>query len=873
MMKKIINIYWPLFFVAVITAFNFILLYPETTIKMDLNDNVFAYTLVRETNNMVGNFLNLPSWANFVLIFDHWVPQWGLGYPLPHFYQHIPNLAVVIFYRLISLIAQISLLTIFNWTKYLMLSFVPLVFYYSARKFDFSRLAASASALVSALISTNYLYGTDYNALVFRGSGMYTQLWGIFFLPLALSSVYYCLKSGQGYLKAVIFLALSLASHLVFGYLAVLSTPLLLFCLIVELLFSRHSGNERSEDSRIISGRFWTSQNDVVREAFSYIKRLFLILSFTFLLLSYWLIPLILDSNYQNKSVWDDFTKFNSYGWEQILKWLVNGEIFDYGRLPVLTILVAIGFFWALYKFSTNLSLRGRSEATDEAISIMSSRHSGEPEGRLQNPTKNDSGQARMTIDIDSRWRGNDNFGVYLFFPLLFLFWLILYFGRFTWGPFFDLLPLSEGLHGQRLINGVHFAGIFLIGLAIEWLATRASVILGSPDATSGRLQNLTKRGSGQVFRPRAQDREARMTKLSAFSLILLIPLIFLLLFTAFKERSDYLSWNNYLIGYFNREYAREWPDFAKVLQKINQLGKARINLGRPGNWGRNFTVGGFSAYFVASVNGFDTIGFLPESWSLHSDIEQFFSENDPNYYDLFNVRYIIAPPDQKFGTFAQKVDQYGKFVLYKVKTKGNFSFINSDILISATKKQKINLDRFWIGSKLMPQQEFPTVSFAGYNNYKDYKNYKLTLTMTDWANYQIVQPTQTKDLNFFATNPFDSFNTLIPKYSNISSPSGQVLSQTSGPNYFSAKVSTPEESTLLLRATYHPFWQAFIDGQPVNTFMVEPAMTAIKVPKGNHLVEFKYYARVYKQILILVSLLTLPGLYFFLTTKKRLLD
>lgn len=406
---------------------------------------------------------------------------------------------------------------------------------------------------------------------------------------------------------------------------------------------------------------------------------------------------------------------------------------------------------------------------------------------------------------------------------------------------------MSEGLHGHRLVNGVHFAGIFLIGLSIEW------------------FYNLVVRKWKLVIGNWKLDNKV-------VGLLVFIVTISLILFPAFKERYDYLSWNNHLIDYYNTAYNQESGDFNKALQKIAELGKARINLGRPGNWGRNFTVGGFTSYFVASENGFDTIGFLPESWSLHSDIEQFFSENDLNYYKLFNIGYIIAPPDQKFGPFAEKIGQYGKFILYKVNTDGNFSFINSDILIHTKKTQKINLDRFWIGSKLMPQNEFPTVSFD--NNFSD-PSYKLTFTMTDWSNFKLGQPDNNNgDYNFFNANVFDQVDKFLPLGKSLSStPSGQVLSQNSTSNYFSATVNTPTDSTLLLRATYHPFWHAFIDGQPINTFMVEPAMTAIRMPAGKHLVEFKYYAGLYKQILILVSLLTIPALYLFLKRFKYFLD
>jgi hypothetical protein len=49
--------------------------------------------------------------------------------------------------------------------------------------------------------------------------------------------------------------------------------------------------------------------------------------------------------------------------------------------------------------------------------------------------------------------------------------WLLLYFGRPTWGVLLNLLPLSHDLQLHRLIAGVHLGGIYLmgIGLALPW--------------------------------------------------------------------------------------------------------------------------------------------------------------------------------------------------------------------------------------------------------------------------------------------------------------------------------------------------------------------------------------------------------------------
>lgn len=816
-MNKIITNYWPILLVALSVGFNLLMLFPETQIKMDLNDSVFAFVLINHIDKLLTEILHHPlSIIHLPLLLDHWVPEFSMGFPVFSYYQHFPHLTVVLIYRLLSLItpiSQITLMVTFNWLKYLMLSFFPLVIYYSARKFDLSKIASVGAALVSTLISTQYLYGTDYNALVFRGSGMYTQLWGIFFLPLSLSAIYDSLKNNRGYLKSVILLVLTLNGHLVFGYIAVLSAPLLLLSLIM------------SRSDLTVAG----FKSEFINKS----KRPLLILTSSFLLLSYWFIPLILNSAYQNKSLWDDLTKFNSYGYLQILKWLVSGQLFDNGRFPVLTILIAMGFFYSLYTIFSNSNWRVTRAGSDQFSRNYTegvSQKTASRDGARQDPLR-------------------------IFFPLLFLFWLVLYFGRYTFGPLFDLLPMTESLHGHRLINGIHFAGIFLVGLSLEWLV----------------LTLYQKIKNRFLF------------------LITLISLIALILSPAIKERYDYLKFNNYSVKVNTALFNQESSDFARILAKIKELGPARINIGRPGNWGRNFYVGAFSGYFVATVNNFDVIGFEPESWSPTTDIEQFFSEYDPAYYNLFNIGYIIAPPEEKFATvpFAKKILQSGKFVLYKVNTSGlaqnnlsNFDFINSDLLIYTDKNIKSSLDRLWIGSKLMPSRNHPTIVYSFSNLYpakprsagRSGANF---LTMLDLANYKLGKPDENREiLNLFGQNPFGPLNFETFKLNfNLATPSGTVLSEKKASNYFAAIVETPQDSILMLKASFHPFWQASIDGKKINKFMVEPSFMAVNVPSGKHEVEFKYFPAGYKVVLILFGLLVLPGLYFLLRRYKNLLS
>ncbi|HEY8114904.1 MAG TPA: hypothetical protein VIH70_00670, partial [Actinomycetota bacterium] len=96
------------------------------------------------------------------------------------------------------------------------------------------------------------------------------------------------------------------------------------------------------------------------------------------------------------------------FGAKRILAWFASGELFDRGRPPMITILVAVGILVALW-----------------------------------------------------RYRRDERARVLLF---LFLVSLVLFFGRPTLGPVLRLLPGSGDLFLRRFVSGVHLAGLYLAG-------------------------------------------------------------------------------------------------------------------------------------------------------------------------------------------------------------------------------------------------------------------------------------------------------------------------------------------------------------------------------------------------------------------------
>src|SRR5439155_18979203 len=57
----------------------------------------------------------------------------------------------------------------------------------------------------------------------------------------------------------------------------------------------------------------------------------------------------------------------------------------------------------------------------------------------------------------------------------------------------------------------------------------------------------------------------------------------------------------------------------------------------------------------------------------------------------------------------------------------------------------------------------------------------------------------------------------------------------------YAARVDSPDPTSVVLRTTYHPSWEATLHGGPARTFMVLPSYIGIDVPAGSHRVEFQY--------------------------------
>lgn len=282
---------------------NAVALVPELAYPLpNINDDAQHIAFVRRAAD---------AWSRGENVIDLWVPQFELGLPQFLDYQHLPHIAVVILGR--ATVGAVDLRTLFDLVRYALLVGFPLTVFWSMRTMGFAPVACAIAAAASSLLSGNHRYGFEYDSYIWRGLGMFTQLFAMHLSFIALATLHRVADRGTGILAAALACTALALSHLIYAY-------MLAFTAVVVLLFGVTRANVRAR-----VGQF-AVVGAITAAATSYM----------------WL-PFFMHSAYVNVSPYLERSKYDSFGAGPILSWLLSGDLFDHDRLPVLTLLLAAG--------------------------------------------------------------------------------------------------------------------------------------------------------------------------------------------------------------------------------------------------------------------------------------------------------------------------------------------------------------------------------------------------------------------------------------------------------------------------------------------------------------------------------------------------
>jgi hypothetical protein len=294
--------------VAVPVVFNAIALVPEVTLAVpNVNDDAEHVLFIQQASD---------AWANGQDPLDFWVPEVELGFPQFLYYQNLPHLFVVALGKLTF--GLVSLRTLFDLVRYVLLVGFPLTVFWSMRRMGFGAVAAAIGAAAGGLISGSHRYGFEYDSYVWRGLGVYTQIFGMHLSFIALAALHRVATRGSGVVAAALVCAALALSHLIYAYLTAITAVVLLAV-----------GMTRAN----AAGR-------VLR--FTAVGALAGVIG------AYMWVPFFAQAGYLNVSPYLERTKYDSFGAPTILGWLASGDLLDHGRLPALTALLAAGIVAAL---------------------------------------------------------------------------------------------------------------------------------------------------------------------------------------------------------------------------------------------------------------------------------------------------------------------------------------------------------------------------------------------------------------------------------------------------------------------------------------------------------------------------------------------
>jgi hypothetical protein len=254
-----------------------------------------------------------------------WFPYLNLGSPQ---FLHYQSLAATIT-GLLGIVIGPGVA--FRWSLYLLWALWPLSVYLAARWLGFSRPAGAVSAAMAPFLMSTMGVGYESRAYIWIGYGVWTQLWAMIVLPFAWAASWRAIRSGHGYLTAGLLMAFTAALHFETGYLACL--PLLVWPLATPR----------------------SLRPSLVRAAS---------LATGFLLLtSIVIVPLLAQRPWAAvNSALQGTPLVRGYGLPRLLQWLINGQLLDNGRLPVVTVCLALG---------AALALRPRAAAVERGVLLL----------------------------------------------------------------------------------------------------------------------------------------------------------------------------------------------------------------------------------------------------------------------------------------------------------------------------------------------------------------------------------------------------------------------------------------------------------------------------------------------------------------------
>ena len=248
-------------------------------------------------------------------------------------------------------------------------------------------------------------------------------------------------------------------------------------------------------------------------------------------------------------------------------------------------------------------------------------------------------------------------------------------------------------------------------------------------------------------------------------------------------------------------EALRDDPDLPQILSRLRTALPGRVYAGTRGNWGQWMKIGAIHLYDVLPIEEFETV--MP--WQLLSlNAPLLWELNVPSLEicRLFNIRYVIAPPNVKLPDWYRNVLATSRYNLYEVDSGGYMQLGQ----VVRTAPMGSSEDLFRTNSEWLASDGPAKGRFTAYLTKRG--------RMDASPDKKLPPP---------------------------ASPLGVIAEEIATPDSLSAEVTANSSAVLILKITYHPNWHLTIDGHEQRIFMVSPSFIGTRLTPGHHEIRAEY--------------------------------
>ena len=412
-----------------------------------------------------------------------------------------------------------------------------------------------------------------------------------------------------------------------------------------------------------------------------------------------------------------------------------------------------------------------------------------------------------LAVAIDS-WRREE---AYRALVLVFIGCLLLTFGRTTFGFLIDLIPGNRDLFFRRFIAGVHLAALLFAGVGAAWAGALAWDV----------LRRIARRVSGRP--PGGPPSAWGVAALACVAIVAVLA-------PAWSQLHTLDVHNAQAISDQRRADATQGADIDRLAVVVRRRSDGRVYAGSPSNWGRSLTVGAVPVFKYLESQDVDEVGYTLRTASLMTDPEFYFNDRSPSNYVIFGIRYLILANGQRPPVTARRLQTAGQYTLWRTLVGG---YTQAGRMSGAIRADRTNIGyrtQWFLHSPLAASGVFPAVQFE-------------------------------------PGPPLPASADTAP-----TPPVGTVLSQqvVLSDGRATTRVRMRAPGIAVLSASFDPGWRATVDGKPVPTRMVAPAIVAADAPGGAHTVTFHYVGYAGYAVLFVLCVVTLVGLAVLDRRRRR---